>query len=178
MRLLRRLRFVTLAIAFAAGTLLYNPSPAAAACYYGPWKTDTREVWAMSHNVRVKSTVTFRLGYTCGGSPTGEWHVTERKMWINIWGGGTYQGPQRWWTAHHLYPSWTSGVPEYGTPNRKSTSADVSWFHVDYGDRYGSTGDPFVYFYCSACTPSGMGNFWGQHHFLVPQRMWINWNSI
>ena len=43
---------------------------------------------------------------------------------------------------------------------------------------YGSTGDPFVYYWCSACTPSGMGNFWGEHHFLVPQRMWLNWNSI
>jgi hypothetical protein len=43
---------------------------------------------------------------------------------------------------------------------------------------YGSTGDPFVYYWCSACTPSGMGNFWGEHHFLVPQQMWLNWNSI
>lgn len=175
--MLRRLKFVFLAVAITAGPLLLAPPKVAAACYYGPWKTDTREVWAMSYNVHVKSQVTFRLGYTCGGSTTGEWHVTERKMWLDIWGNQTYQGPERYWSAHHLYRSW-SNPGDYSNPGRHGVTAEIHWSRTDGQDVYGSTGDPFVYYWCSACTPSGMGNFWGEHHFLVPQRMWLNWNSI
>lgn len=163
MKWLRRPLAILASLSLVIAVQAVDPAPAAAACYYGSWKTS--DFTHFKENLRIRSVVVYRLGYTCGGSTTGEYEIDYRKMWIDVYDGG-WMGYTRDWMAYHVYDA-LNDPADYRDPNQVCAAAECHFYKPYWHNVWGNGSDPYVYAFCWSCTPTGFANLFIEHHFVT-----------
>lgn len=144
-----------------------QPASAATPCYYGAWQEANQGYFSTALNFDVDSVVRYRVGYTCGGSQLGNFHIDWRKMWISTGvGGNEYTGTwARDWTVWNVFnsPSWRIRATDPNTAPCWQNAC--SWYRFDGTDLYGDSFDPFITAVCLHCTASSWGDMGITHWF-------------
>jgi hypothetical protein len=167
---LRRVASIGITASLLAGSLvLVQPTQpvAAATCYWSSWMVRTQT--ATNANIKITSTVRYRVGYSCGGFAE-EIQVDYRtarievrgdlcQCWLNQTG--------RVWRSHHIYRA--EGWPiDYYDPPAACYAARCDMYSNEwnnYSFEISNNDRPFAYIYCTNCSPDGFSHVIARHYF-------------
>lgn len=168
----RRVAHVALALFLVTSAVALSPKPVAAACYWSGYRTSERttNVDGVSQ-VWVKSTVTYRTGYTCNGN-VNEVNVYFIRVEIHIDGAG-WNGHPRILRSHRIMDGWDGNKINY--VNTRTCNAEDctiihgTWPNLYYyasGQQYSGS---YAAIYCEGCGRGGIGGFEMNHWFVTNQ---------